>query len=148
MVEGVGALLLTRRPLAFGAVAGVLIGTVGTAAEWGWSHVWMPIPWPSALLPEVLVVTVLAGLGGGLVGTFIGGALRVRPEPFPRGARVVFPLAGLLVAGLIAFGLATSPQDGITRDACSCRTSRAAARAASTPRSRSTRRRRPTTRSG
>jgi hypothetical protein len=59
-------------------------------------------------------VTVLAGLGGGLLGTFIGGALRVRPEPFPRGARVVFPLAGLLVAGLIAFGLATSPQDGIS----------------------------------
>ena len=114
VVEGAGALLLTRRPLAFGAVAGVLIGTVGTAAEWGWSHIWMPLPWPSALLPEVLVVTVLAGLGGGLVGTFIGGALRVRPEPFPHGARVVFPLAGLLVAGLIAFGLATSPQDGVS----------------------------------
>jgi hypothetical protein len=59
-------------------------------------------------------VTVLAGLGGGLVGTFIGAALRVRPEPFPQGARVVFPLAGLMVAGLIAFGLATSPQDGIS----------------------------------
>ena len=39
----------------------------------------------------------------------------MRPEPFPRGARVVFPLAGLLVAGLVAFGLATSPQEGITR---------------------------------
>ncbi len=114
LVEAAGALLLTRRPLAFGAVAGVLIGTVGTAAEWGWSHVWMPLPWPSALLPEALVVTVLAGLGGGLVGTFIGGALRVRPEPFPRGARVVFPLAGLLVAGLIAFGLATSPREGVS----------------------------------
>jgi hypothetical protein len=114
LVEGAGLLLLTKRPLAFGAVAGVLIGTVGTAAEWGWSHVWMPLPWPSALLPEVFVVTVLAGLGGGLVGTFIGGALRGRPEPFPRGARVVFPLAGLLVAALIAFGLATSPQDGIS----------------------------------
>src|SRR5215210_5948084 len=114
LVEGAGALLLTRRPLAFGAVAGVLIGTVGTAAEWGWSHIWMPLPWPSALLPEAIVVTVLAGLGGGLVGTFIGGALRVRPEPFPHGARVVFPLAGLLVAGLIAFGLATSPRDGVS----------------------------------
>ena len=113
LVEAAAALLLTRRPLAFGAVAGVLIGTVGTAAEWGWSHVWMPLPWPSALLPELFIVTVLAGLGGGLLGTFIGGALR-RPEPFPRGARVVFPLAGLLVAGLIAFGLATSPQDGIS----------------------------------
>ena len=92
----------------------MLIGTVGTAAEWGWSHVWMPLPWPGALLPEVLVVTILAGLGGGLIGTFIGGALRVRPQPFPRGARVVFPLAGVLVAGLIAFGLMTSSQPGVS----------------------------------
>jgi hypothetical protein len=61
----------------------------------------------------VLVVTILAGLGGGIVGAFIGGALRVRPEPFPRGARVVFPLGGVLVAGLIAFGLATSPHEGV-----------------------------------
>jgi len=114
LVEGAAALLLKRSPLAFGTVAGLLIGTVGTAAEWGWSHVWMPLPWPTELLPEVAVVTVLAGVGGGLVGTFIGGALRAKPEPFPRGARVVFPLAGLLVAGLIAFGLATSTQEGVT----------------------------------
>ena len=114
LVEGAAALLLKRSPLTFGAVAGLLIGTVGLAAEWGWSHVWMPIPWPSELLPEVAVVTVLAGVGGGLVGTFVGGALRVRPEPFPRGARVIFPAAGLLVAGLIAFGLATSPQEGVS----------------------------------
>src|SRR4051812_744798 len=114
LVEGTAALLLTRRPLAFGAVAGLLIGTVGTAAEWGWSHVWMPLPWPAALLPEVAVVSVLAGLAGGLVGTFIGSALLVKPQPFPRGARVVFPLAGLVVGGLVAFGLATSPQHGVS----------------------------------
>ena len=40
-----------RSPVATGALAGVLIGTIGLAAEWGWSHVWMPIPWPAALLP-------------------------------------------------------------------------------------------------
>jgi hypothetical protein len=66
------------------------------------------------LLPEVAVVSVLAGLAGGLVGTFIGTALLVQPQPFPRGARVVFPLAGLVVTGLVAFGLATSPQHGVS----------------------------------
>src|SRR4051794_24859854 len=55
IVEVTAVLLLSRRPLAFGAVAGVLIGTVGTAAEWAWSHVWMPLPWPQALLPEVVL---------------------------------------------------------------------------------------------
>src|SRR4051795_3985481 len=101
LVEATAAALLARRgPLVYGSVAGLLIGTVGTAAEWAWSHIWMPLPWPTALLPEVAVVSVLAGLAGGLVGTFIGSALLVKPQPFPRGARVVFPLAGLVVGGL------------------------------------------------
>src|SRR5829696_2261638 len=114
LVEGAALVLLKRGPVAFGAIAGLLIGTVGTAAEWGWSHVWMPLPWPSALLPEAAVVTALAGLAGGLLGAFVGSSLRVQPEPFRGGARVVYPLAGLVVAGLITFGLATSPQDGVT----------------------------------
>src|SRR4051794_7864278 len=114
IVEATAAVLLRRRPLAFGAVAGALIGTLGTAAEWGWSHVWMPLPWPQALLPEVVPVTILAGLGGGLLATFIGGSLRVRPEPYPRGARVVFPLRALVVAGLIAFRVMTSPQTRVS----------------------------------
>jgi hypothetical protein len=118
LVEATAAALLARRgPLVYGSVAGLLIGTVGTAAEWAWSHLWMPLPWPTALLPEVAVVSVLAGLAGGLVGTFIGTALLVKPQPFPRGARVVFPLAGLVVGGLVAFGLATSPQHGVSAQA-------------------------------
>jgi hypothetical protein len=113
LVEGAATVLLKRGPLAFGAGAGLLVGTVGTAAEWGWSHVWMPLPWPAELLPEVAVVTVLAGVAGGLVGAFIGSSMRVTPQPYPRGARVAFPLAGLVVAGLVAFGLATSPEQGV-----------------------------------
>ena len=46
-VEVVALLLTTRRPVAFGAVAGAAIGTFGLAAEWGWSHVWMTMSWPS-----------------------------------------------------------------------------------------------------
>jgi hypothetical protein len=114
IVEATAVVLLTRRPLAFGLLSGLLIGTVGTAAEWAWSHVWMPLPWPQALLPEVVPVTIVAGLAGGALATFVGGSLRVRPEPYPRGSRVVYPLAGLLVAGLIAFGLMTSPQPGVS----------------------------------
>jgi hypothetical protein len=84
LVEATAAALLARRgPLVYGSVAGLLIGTVGTAAEWGWSHIWMPLPWPTALLPEVAVVSVLAGLAGGLVGTFIGTALLVKPPAVP-----------------------------------------------------------------
>jgi hypothetical protein len=112
LVEASAFALLKRGPLAFGAGAGLLIGTVGTAAEWGWSHLWMPLPWPDALLPEAAAVTVIAGVAGGLVGAFVGTSLRVQPLPYPRGARIAYPLAGLVVAGLIAFGLATSPLEG------------------------------------
>ena len=114
LVEAAAVVLLKRGTLAFGAGAGLLVGTVGTAAEFVWSHLWMPIPWPSALLPEVVVVTILAGLSGGLLGAFVGGSLRVKPVPYPRGARLAYPLAGLVVAGLVAFGLATAPQQGVT----------------------------------
>src|SRR5437763_6180162 len=40
-----------RRPLTLGALSGLLIGTVGFGAEYGWSHVWSSNPWPPSLLP-------------------------------------------------------------------------------------------------
>jgi hypothetical protein len=64
-----------RSPVATGALAGVLIGTVGLAAEWGWSHVWVHIPWTTALLPEALIAGLVTAVAGGAVGGFIGGAL-------------------------------------------------------------------------
>ena len=95
LVEG-GALVVSRdRPLTLGAAAGALIGTVGVAAEWGWSHVWMPIPWSEAMFPEILVLAPVAGIAGGVLGGFIGRALmadRVAPESAPRW---LAPVAGL-----------------------------------------------------
>ena len=74
------------RPVAAGALAGVAIGTIGLGAEWGWSHVWMPIPWPSSLLPEAAV----AGLRGRR-GRRCRGRLRGRragaAAPLPAAAR-------------------------------------------------------------
>ena len=104
LVEATAAALLARRgPLVYGAVAGLLIGTVGTAAEWGWSHIWMPLPWPTALLPEVAVVSALAGVAGGLVGTFIGSALLVRAAAVParRAGRLPARRAGRRRAGRV-----------------------------------------------
>ncbi len=64
-----------RSPVATGALAGVLVGTIGLAAEWGWSHVWMPIPWTAALLPEAAVAGLVTAIAGGALGGFVGGAL-------------------------------------------------------------------------
>src|SRR3954465_10124336 len=51
VVEAVGLAFLrgapaSERPITFGALSGIAIGTVGLAAEWGWSHVWVVNPWP------------------------------------------------------------------------------------------------------
>jgi hypothetical protein len=80
LVEAVFARARDRSPVATGAIAGVFIGTVGLAAEWGWSHIWMPVPWQGTLLPEALVAGLVTAVAAGAVGGFVGGAL-VRPTP-------------------------------------------------------------------
>jgi len=80
LVEAVALTLGTRRALRFGLVSGGLIGTVGTLAEWGWSHVWMPLPWPGHMMGQALALTLLTGLAAGLLGAFAAGGLLRRPE--------------------------------------------------------------------
>jgi hypothetical protein len=75
LVEAVFARVRGRSPVATGAIAGVLIGTVGLAAEWGWTHVWMPIPWTDTLLPEAVIAGFLTAVAAGAVGGFVGAAL-------------------------------------------------------------------------
>ena len=97
------------RPVAAGAVAGVAIGTIGLAAEWGWSHVWMPIPWPTSLLPEAAATGLIAAVAGGALGGFVGAAL-VRPRPFPplRTERLAALAAALALVVVVGWGLPVS----------------------------------------
>jgi hypothetical protein len=104
------ALFLARRPLALGAVSGFLIGTVGFAADWGWSLVGMPIPWSSDLFPEGLILALVSAVAGGLVGALMACALRGE-LPSPRLARAI--PAAALVAILAVFAdclWTTTPQ--------------------------------------
>jgi hypothetical protein len=106
-----------RSPVRFGAVAGVLIGTVGFAAEYAWTHAIMPIPWTTAMLPEGVPVAILAGVGGGVLGALMAQALMgtlapSRSGPVLRRPLVLAAAAGLLVIalGVNAF-LASTPKD-------------------------------------
>jgi hypothetical protein len=78
IVEAVFARAGGRSPVVNGAIAGALIGTIGLAAEWAWSHIWMPIPWNSSLLPEAAIAGFIAAVAAGVVGGFIGGSLTGR----------------------------------------------------------------------
>jgi hypothetical protein len=90
-----------RRALVFGAGAGLLCGTVGFAAEYGWSQIAMPLPWTDALLPEGLIYAAFAGVAGGLLGALFAAAMRGE-LPAPRVARVacVGAFALLLAVGI------------------------------------------------
>jgi hypothetical protein len=114
LVELVALRLSTDRPYRFGALAGVLIGTVGLAAEWGWSHVWMPIPWPSSMLGEAVLLTPIAGLAGGVLGGFVGATLVIPRRPSLRVPSLAPAVAGLAaIAVLVAFGLYTATDRGV-----------------------------------
>jgi hypothetical protein len=102
-----------RSPLRFGLASGALIGTVGFAAEYGWSHVAMPIPWPSALLPEGIPVALLAGLAGGTLGALMAQALQGTFPEVPRGRAVAWAAAGVAVL-LGGNALVTESPKGVT----------------------------------
>jgi hypothetical protein len=113
LVELVALRFSTERPLLFGAVSGLAIGTVGLAAEWAWSHVWMPIPWPSSLLAEAAIIGPAMALAGGLIGSLIGTSLASDRMPLPRRAGWALGASFLAVVAMAAYGLHTTTNDGV-----------------------------------
>jgi hypothetical protein len=111
LVELVALFIARDRALTFGAVSGVLIGTVGLAAEWGWSHVWMPLPWPSALLPEAAILGFAAALSGGVLGGYIGRALLAGEVAPQRGPRWLLPAAAVVALFCIAYPMPMNSGD-------------------------------------
>jgi hypothetical protein len=115
VVEGVAAFVSTKRPLAFGLASGVGIGTIGLAAEWAWSHVWMTLPWPGAAFPEAALLGFAAAVAGSTLGAWIGTHLSLEPlaerPPLLRRAAVC---SAVIVAALVGYGLYTSPQQGVS----------------------------------
>jgi hypothetical protein len=114
LVELAARYVDTRRQVTFGAVCGALIGTVGLAAEWGWSHVWMPLPWTAALWPLGAVLGFTAALCGGVLGGLVGRALlpeRASRQPSPRG---IVPVAWAGAFTVLAVALPMSAHTDYT----------------------------------
>ncbi len=101
---------LVRRPLVFGATAGVLIGTVGFATEWGWSHVRSTLVWGTDILVEGTLMAIAGGVAGGLLGALLASGLR-RRLPRPAVARTVLVGSLVVLAACVTNGLiATVPK--------------------------------------
>ncbi|SFF78928.1 hypothetical protein [Blastococcus tunisiensis] len=111
VVELLALFLAARSPLAFGAVAGVGIGTVGHATEWGWTQVTQTLSWRSDILVEGTLMAITGGVVGGLLGALLASGLR-RRLPRPAVARMVLVGSLVVLAAAVTNGLlATVPDD-------------------------------------
>ncbi len=112
-VEAAALLIARERPLALGAVAGALIGTVGFWAEYGWTQVVFDLPWNSAILPDALIASAIVGVAAGLIGGLLGAGLRGE-LPQLSTARVAFGASLLVVVAMIGMYLVTDEPKGYT----------------------------------
>jgi hypothetical protein len=112
VIVEVVALLLARRALLAGAVAGFLVGTVGTASEQLWAQSVMVLPWGSDIALEGYVGSAVVGTAAGVIGALL--ALGLRGElPAPRLVRPVFVASLIAIAAVVGNGLiATVPDQG------------------------------------
>ncbi len=105
--------LRVRRPLAFGLASGVAIGTVGLAAEWGWSHAWAVLPWPASLLGTGAVLGFAMAVAGALLGAWIGARLSVEPVSASASLRAGAVIGAAVIAGCVVLALHSPPQRGL-----------------------------------
>ncbi len=104
LVELAALVVPVTRQLRFGAFAGLLIGTVGVAAEWAWSQFAFPLPW-GAVLWEGYVLAAVVGVAGGVLGALTGRALLPADAPRARTPRVAVGLAFATTLAVIAVAL-------------------------------------------
>lgn len=105
------ALRLASRPLALGVTSGVLIGTVGYAAEHAWTQVAFRLPWTADVVVEGVLMATVAGAAAGLLGGLLVRGLR-RDLPDAIRPPLLFGLALAAIAACAANGVvATHPDD-------------------------------------
>ena len=106
VVELIGLTPLVNRPVLFGAVAGLGVGTVGMWLESFWVDAMFRTPWPSSMWGEALTmstpVAIFMGMCGGLLAMVLTGQ---RLPARPVGIGIVVATV-LVLSGAVANGLA------------------------------------------
>ena len=104
LVELVALRWARKSPLTLGAISGLLIGTIGFAAEYAWANVVDTIGWPPSLIPEGVACALVAGVAGGVIGGWIGRSVSDVPveEKLPRW---VVPAAAVAAVAVIGWAI-------------------------------------------
>ena len=107
------ALFLARRPVLYGAVTGVLVGTVGFAAEYAWTQLAFALPWTTDMVVEGALMATVAGVAGGVCGGLLVLGLAGR-LPTTAAPRVLFAGSLVALAAALANGLVIDTPDDLT----------------------------------
>jgi hypothetical protein len=113
MVEGIALIVaVAERPYRFGGLVGIACGTGGVIAEYLWSQIWMPLPWPAHLLGEAMLFGTIVGVVGGVLGAFLGSGMLLRGELMGRRAIAASALSVATLAAVLIYLGHTTPPSG------------------------------------
>ncbi len=105
VVELVALTPVFRRPIVFGAVSGLLVGTVGLWLESFWVDAVYHYPWPSSIWPEALLMAVPVAVLTGACGAMLGMVLTDQRLPSRAIGIGLVVLTVLVIGGATANGL-------------------------------------------
>ena len=105
VVELVALTPLVRRPIAFGAVAGLVVGTVGLWLESLWIGAVYHYPWPMSMWGEALAMAVPVAVLTGVCGALFGMVLTGQRLPGRAIGISAVVLTVLVIGGAVANGL-------------------------------------------
>jgi hypothetical protein len=112
-VEAVALKIGRDQPVRLGVFAGALIGSLGLAAEWAWSHIWWTVEWPSPMVAEGIIAGFLTAVAGGVVGGFVGRAITAGEVPTRAVPRAALPVALVTLIAVFAYAAPISSGDKI-----------------------------------
>lgn len=108
VVELLALTPLLRRRVLFGAVAGLLVATVGMWLESLWIGAVYMYPWPTSMWVEALLMAVPVAVVAGLAGALLGQVMRGEPLPAPAIRRTIVVALVVVLGGATANGLITT----------------------------------------
>lgn len=112
VVELLALTPLLKRHVVFGAVAGLLVGTVGLWLESFWIAAVYHYPWPTAMWPEALAMAVPVAVFMGTCGALLAMVLTGTPLPRASVGIACVLLTVLAIGGAVANGLRTEVPEG------------------------------------
>ncbi|BAX96952.1 hypothetical protein MSTE_01632 [Mycobacteroides stephanolepidis] len=114
VVELIALTPLIKRPILFGAIAGLGVGTVGLWLESLWIGAVYRYPWPLSMWPEALAMSVPAAIAMGVCGALLGMVLTGQKLPKRSVSITAVVLTVLVLGAAVANGLRTEVPEHAT----------------------------------